>query len=225
MNIAQTIDHTLLRPEQSTAARIEQLCHEAIEYGFASVCVLPCHVSLAVKCLEGTAIPVCSVVGFPLGGNLAATKRVEAEQLLQAGARELDMVMNIAALKSREYGTVFDDIAGVVETAHAQGAIVKVIIECGALDDNEKLRAACIVSDAGADFIKTSTGFGYGGATIQDVRLLREHVAPHVKVKASGGIRTRAQALELLNAGADRLGTSAGVTIVTDSVDSPHSTY
>jgi deoxyribose-phosphate aldolase len=144
---------------------------------------------------------------------------------MQAGARELDMVMNIAALKSREYGTVFDDIAGVVETAHAHGAIVKVIIECGALDDNEKLRAACIVSDAGADFIKTSTGFGYGGVTIQDVRLLREHVAPHVKVKASGGIRTRAQALELLSAGADRLGTSAGVTIVTDSVDSPHSTY
>ncbi len=196
-----------------------------MEYGFASVCVLPYTVPLAVKVLAHTTIPVCSVVGFPLGGNLSATKRAEAEHLLAAGARELDMVLNIAALKSGDTQLVVDDIAGVVETAHSNGAIVKVIVECGALSHEEKVRAAHLVSAAGADFIKTSTGFGYGGATVDDVRLLRQNVAPHVKVKASGGIRTRAQALELLHAGAVRLGTSAGVAIVTDAVASSDISY
>ncbi|MCX7929514.1 MAG: deoxyribose-phosphate aldolase [Chlorobi bacterium] len=215
MNLAATIDHTLLRPDQSTQQRIEQLCYEAIEHGFASVCVLPQWVPLAVQMLVDTTIPVCSVVGFPLGGNLPQTKCVEAMHLLEAGARELDMVLNIAALKSGDDRRVFDDIAGVVSIAHERGAIVKVIIECGALDEQEKRRAANMVSRAGADFIKTSTGFGYGGATIDDVRFLRAHVAPTVKVKASGGIRTREHALALLDAGAERLGTSAGVAIVT----------
>jgi deoxyribose-phosphate aldolase len=225
MNIAATIDHTLLRPEQSTPERIEQLCREALQYGFASVCVLPCWVPTAAGFLRGTSIPVCSVVGFPLGGNLAATKRSEAEHLLAAGARELDMVLNIAALKSGDDELVLDDIAGVVEIAHAAGAIVKVIIECGALTDHEKQRAAALVSAAEADFIKTSTGFGYGGATVSDVQLLRASVAPTVKVKASGGIRTHAQAEELLAAGADRLGTSAGVAIVTGAVESSPASY
>ncbi|GIV54987.1 MAG: deoxyribose-phosphate aldolase [Candidatus Kapaibacterium sp.] len=225
MNLAATIDHTLLRPDQSTADRIEQLCREAIEFGFASVCVLPCWVPLAVHMLSETLIPVCSVVGFPLGGNLATTKRAEAQHLLAVGARELDMVLNIAALKSGNDRLVLDDIAGVVETAHAAGALAKVIIECGALTEDEKRRAAALVSTAGADFIKTSTGFGYGGATVEDVQLLRAQVAPTVKVKASGGIRTRSQAEQLLHAGADRLGTSAGVAIVTGTVEPSSASY
>ncbi len=225
MNIAATIDHTLLRPNESTADRIEQLCREAIEFGFASVCVLPSWVPLAVRILEHTTIPVCSVVGFPLGGNLPSTKRAEAEHLLAAGARELDMVINIGALKSGRDQEVLDDIAGVVESAHRGGALVKVIIECGALSEDEKRCAAALVSSAGADFIKTSTGFGYGGATLEDVQLLRAAVAPTVKVKASGGIRTRAQAEQLLRAGADRLGTSAGVAIVAGHVEPPSASY
>lgn len=225
MNIAATIDHTLLRPELSTHERIEQLCREAIEYGFASVCVLPWWVPRAVELLSGTTIPVCSVVGFPLGGNLPSTKRTEAEHLIAAGAREIDMVLNIAALKSGQDIAVLDDIRGVVEVAHANGALVKVIIECGALENDEKIRAADLVSAANADFIKTSTGFGYGGATVEDVQLLRRSVAPSVKVKAAGGIRTRAQALALLNAGADRLGTSSGVTIITEAVVDPSVPY
>lgn len=225
MNIAATIDHTLLRPELSTHERIEQLCREAIEYGFASVCVLPWWVPRAVELLSGTTIPVCSVVGFPLGGNLPSTKRTEAEHLIAAGAREIDMVLNIAALKSGQDIAVLDDIRGVVEVAHANGALVKVIIECGALENDEKIRAADLVSAANADFIKTSTGFGYGGATVEDVQLLRRSVAPSVKVKAAGGIRTREQALALLNAGADRLGTSSGVTIITEAVVDPSVPY
>lgn len=225
MNIAATIDHTLLRPELSTHERIEQLCREAIEYGFASVCVLPWWVPRAVELLSGTTIPVCSVVGFPLGGNLPSTKRTEAEHLIAAGAREIDMVLNIAALKSGQDIAVLDDIRGVVDVAHANGALVKVIIECGALENDEKIRAADLVSAANADFIKTSTGFGYGGATVEDVQLLRRSVAPSVKVKAAGGIRTRAQALALLNAGADRLGTSSGVTIITEAVVDPSVPY
>lgn len=225
MNIAATIDHTLLRPELSTHERIEQLCREAIEYGFASVCVLPWWVPRAVELLSGTTIPVCSVVGFPLGGNLPSTKRTEAEHLIAAGAREIDMVLNIAALKSGQDIAVLDDIRGVVDVAHANGALVKVIIECGALENDEKIRAADLVSAANADFIKTSTGFGYGGATVEDVQLLRRSVAPSVKVKAAGGIRTREQALALLNAGADRLGTSSGVTIITEAVVDPSVPY
>lgn len=225
MNIAATIDHTLLRPEHSTPARIEQLCREAMEHGFASVCVLPYYVELAASLLTGSGIPVCSVVGFPLGGNLPHTKQAEAEHLLAAGARELDMVINIAALKSGNDELVLRDICGVVECAHAAGAIVKVIIECCVLETEEKVRAARIVSDSGADFIKTSTGFGSGGATVEDVQLLRTHVAPSVQVKASGGIRTREQALALLAAGATRLGTSAGVAIVRGSVEQPSQPY
>lgn len=225
MNIAATIDHTLLRPELSTHERIEQLCREAIEYGFASVCVLPWWVPRAVELLSGTTIPVCSVVGFPLGGNLPSTKRTEAEHLIAAGAREIDMVLNIAALKSGQDTAVLDDIRGVVDIAHANGALVKVIIECGALENDEKIRAADLVSAANADFIKTSTGFGYGGATVEDVQLLRRSVAPSVKVKAAGGIRTRAQALALLNAGAERLGTSSGVTIITEAIVDPSVPY
>lgn len=224
-NIAATIDHTLLRPELSNHERIEQLCREAIQYGFASVCILPWWVPRAVELLSTTTIPVCSVVGFPLGGNLPSTKRIEAEQLLQAGAREIDMVLNIPALKSGQDAAVLDDIRRVVEVAHAQGALVKVIIECGALNHDEKIRAATLVSAANADFIKTSTGFGYGGATVEDVQLLRRSVVPSVKVKAAGGIRTRTQAIALLEAGADRLGTSSGVAIVTEAFVDPSLPY
>lgn len=217
INLAATIDHTLLRPEQSTRQRIEQLCSEAQRYGFASVCVLPRWVPLAAELLYNTPVAVCSVVGFPLGGNLTLTKQSEAAHLITAGAQELDMVMDIAALKSGDDRAVLDDIRAVVETAHPHGVIVKVIIECSVLDEHEKVRAAELVSTAEADFIKTSTGFSTHGATVEDVRLLRRVVAPSVKVKAAGGIRTRQQALALIEAGAERIGTSAGVAIVSDT--------
>jgi deoxyribose-phosphate aldolase len=213
MNIAATIDHTVLRPD-STRADVEKICSEAITHRFASVCILPWHVEHAAALLASENIPVCTVVGFPLGASTTECKVAETLIAIKQGAREIDMVASITALKSGLFDDVYNDIREVTQAAHAQGAIVKVIIETSLLTDDEKKRMCSFVTQAGADYIKTSTGFSTGGATLEDVELLRAHVGPAVKVKASGGIRDRQTALAMLQAGADRLGTSSGVLIV-----------
>lgn len=215
--IAQTIDHTLLRPE-STFVQIEQLCREAIEHSFASVCVLPHFVHRAHDIVDEHGIKVCTVVGFPLGSTYGLVKAHEAKEAIARGADEIDMVLNIPALINGEYEDVLYDIEEVVEACHALNTPVKVIIETCLLTHDQKLRACELVNRSMADFIKTSTGFSTAGATIEDVKLLRANVGNEVRVKASGGIRTREFAIELLQAGADRLGTSSGVTIVGGTV-------
>ncbi|MCE5316824.1 MAG: deoxyribose-phosphate aldolase [Parachlamydia sp.] len=206
------IDHTLLKPE-ATDREIEKLCLEALQYGFASVCVLPVWVKLAYSLLQDRC-KVCSVVGFPLGGNISQIKAQEAGQLVQDGASEIDMVISIGLLKSDRWADVRQDIQAVVKAS--QPAIVKVILETCLLSDEEK-RIACRLSlEAGAHFVKTSTGFSKAGATLHDIALMREIVGPSFGVKASGGIRDRATALAMIDAGANRLGTSSGVTIILD---------
>lgn len=211
--LARAIDHTALKPD-TTAAQIRQLCDEALQYHFASVCVLPTYVHLANQVLDGSDVAVCTVVGFPLGGSYGMVKAHEAREAIARGATEIDMVLNIAALKNGDDNEVLFDIEEVVEISHSLGALVKVIIETCLLSDDEKRKACEIVSKAQADYIKTSTGFSTGGATIEDVQLLRRHVGEFVKVKASGGIRSTDFALALLDAGAERLGASAGVAII-----------
>lgn len=213
--LAAAIDHTLLKPE-ATEAHIATLCDEACTYSFASVCVNPTHVAFAAKRLEGSPVKVCTVIGFPLGANASAAKVFETELAIKQGAGEVDMVINIGALKANNDELVQDDIAAVVAVARAANLtiIVKVIIETSLLTDNEKIRACKLVTAAGADFIKTSTGFSTGGATLDDVKLLRANIGTHVKVKASGGVRDVIFALELLAAGAERLGTSSGAALV-----------
>jgi len=213
MNLAATIDHTVLRPD-STLADVQKVCLEAITHRFASVCILPWYVERAYSILASEAIPVCTVVGFPLGASTTASKVAESEIAIRQGAHEIDMVASITAVKSGLFDEVYQDIREVTQVAHAGGAIVKVIIETCLLTDEEKKRLCSIVTQAGADFIKTSTGFSTGGATIADVQLLRSNVGPSVKVKASGGIRDKETAIAMINAGADRLGTSSGVLIV-----------
>ena len=193
---------------------MQKVCLEAIEHRFASVCVLPWYVLRAHDILAPEGIPVCTVIGFPLGSSTTASKVAESEIALRQGAREIDMVASITALKSGLFDEVYDDIHEVTQATHALGGVVKVIIETCLLTDDEKRRMCSIVTQAGADFIKTSTGFSTGGATLDDVRLLRQHVGPSVKVKASGGIRDRETALDMLEAGAERLGTSSGILIV-----------
>lgn len=214
--LAAFIDHTLLRPE-ATRPQVERLCEEALEQGFAAACVNPAWISLAARRLGGSGVKAASVVGFPLGATSTAAKRAEAEAALLAGAEELDMVMNVGALKSGELERVEADICGVVEVCHAAGAILKVILETAYLSDEEKVAASRLAQRAGADFVKTSTGFGASGATLADVRLMRRTVGPRMGVKASGGIRTLAAALSFLEAGATRLGTSAGVAILREA--------
>lgn len=211
--IAQTIDHTLLKPD-ATAEQIITLCAEAREHSFASVCVLPWHVQRAADALVGSKVAVCTVVGFPLGGTFTAAKVHEAELALFHGAREIDMVANVTALKSGDVDAVAADIREVVAAVHERKGIVKVIIETCLLTNAQKMQMCNIVTQAHADFIKTSTGFSTGGATIEDVRLLREHVGANVRVKASGGIRDLATAQAMIEAGAARLGTSSGVAIM-----------
>lgn len=211
--LAARIDQTLLRPD-STRRECIAFCQEAAPHGFATVCILPAWVADAVDVLEGAATRVCTVVGFPHGGASASAKQVEAATVVADGALEVDMVCNVSALKSGSDILVFDEIQAVVEVASAAGALVKVILECAYLTDDEKRRACRLAQEAGAGFVKTSTGFGPHGATIDDVRLLRAAVGPEMGVKAAGGIRTHDDALAMLEAGADRIGTSAGVALL-----------
>jgi deoxyribose-phosphate aldolase len=218
--IARRIDHTLLKPE-ATRAQIETLCREAREHGFATVCVNPSWVPLCRDLLRGSETRVCTVVGFPLGATLPEVKAYEASRVVAEGACEVDMVVNVGALKSGEFRTVERDIAGVVESSHRGGALVKVIIEAALLDDDEKVRACVLSQAAGADFVKTSTGFGPGGATAADVALMRRVVGPQMGVKAAGGVRDLESARAMLQAGADRIGASVGVKIVSESQGAP----
>lgn len=215
-DIARLIDHTLLKPDASRG-QVEALCREARDHGFATVCVNPAWVGLCRALLEGSASRVCSVVGFPLGATLAEVKAFEARRVVEAGACEVDMVINVGALKSGDYRLVEQDVAGVVEASRRGGALVKVIIEAALLDDDEKVRACVLSKAAGADFVKTSTGFGPGGATAADVALMRRVVGPEMGVKAAGGVRDLESAKAMLAAGADRIGASVGVKIVQES--------
>jgi deoxyribose-phosphate aldolase len=214
--LAAVLDHTLLKPD-ATRAQVIQLCHEAAEHGFACAMVNPIWVGTAVETLAGTGVPVGVVVGFPLGASLAPSKRDETARVLKLGAHDVDMVLNIGLLKSgtrEDYEAVRQDIRGVVELAHGAGAIVKVILETCLLTFEEKLRASEIALGAGVDFLKTSTGFSTGGATVDDIALLREAAGTRAGVKASGGIRTLADATAMLRAGASRIGASASVRIL-----------
>ncbi len=211
--LASYIDHTLLKPE-ATEEDIRRVCREALQYHFAGVCVNPTWIALVHDMVADAGVVPCTVVGFPLGATLPAAKAFEARLSLDAGAREIDMVMNIGRLKSGHYTYVVDDIARVVHEGHEEGALVKVILETALLTDEEKVAACVLAKIAGADYVKTSTGFGPGGATVEDVALMRRVVGPDMGVKAAGGIRTREQALALIRAGATRLGTSAGVKLV-----------
>ncbi len=212
-NIASMIDHTLLKPD-ATPDQIAQLCFEARKFGFASVCVNPGHVKLCADLLRGSPVKVCTVIGFPLGATSPEAKVYETETALRDGATEIDMVINIGALKGGDYTWVARDIRSVVETAHAAGAIVKVIIETSLLTDEEKVKACLLSKEAEADFVKTSTGFAGGGATVDDVVLMRRVVGPEMGVKASGGVHTYEEARSMVEAGATRIGASAGVKIV-----------
>lgn len=205
------IDHTLLRPD-ATLHEIERLCAESIQHQFAAVCINPCWVEKASQCLKGTSVKLCSVVGFPLGANTIETKAEEARQLSRWSVDEIDMVMNIGALKSKDFDVVLQDIRAVVNAAPQ--AMIKVILETCLLTDEEKVIAAHLVKESGAHFVKTSTGFSRGGATLDDVELLRKAVGPALGVKASGGIRELSFALGLIKAGATRLGTSSGVFLM-----------
>ena len=210
--LARTIDHTLLKPE-ATAEMIDTLCSEAREYGFASVCVNPSNVSRCADNLAGSSVPVCSVVGFPLGATLTSVKAFETLQAMDAGATEIDMVINIGALKDGDYDLVREDISAVAKACHKREVVCKVIIEAALLTDEEKVAACLLIADAGADYSKTSTGFGPSVATVEDVALMRA-VAPDLGVKAAGGIRTYDAALAMLRAGATRIGASSGIAIV-----------
>lgn len=210
-DLASTIDHTLLKP-QATEAQIRQLCMEARQYGFASVCVNPTWVPLSADLLRGAKPVVATVIGFPLGATLTEVKAYETERSIALGASEVDMVINIGELKSKHYDKVKEDIAAVV--AAARGHIVKVIIETALLSDEEKVEACVLSKAAGASFVKTSTGFSGGGATVADVALMRRVVGAEMGVKASGGIHSAEEAKAMLQAGATRIGASAGVKIV-----------
>ena len=212
-DIAGMIDHTLLKPD-ATADQIAQLCYEARKYKFASVCVNPTHVKLCAELLQGTQVKVCTVIGFPLGASAPEVKAFEAQTALKDGATEIDMVLNIGALKAGDLTLVARDIHEVVKVGHAAGAIVKVIIETALLNEEEKVTACLLCKEAGADFVKTSTGFSGGGATVDDVNLMRRVVGPEMGIKASGGVRDFEDAQNMVKAGATRLGASAGVKIV-----------
>ncbi len=211
--LAGMIDHTLLKPD-ATIEEIKTLCSEARQYSFASVCVNPCHVKLCSDLLKGTKVKVCTVIGFPLGSNPTSVKRLEAENAIAEGAQELDMVINVGWLKSGLYREVFEDIQQVVIPAKNRRVIVKVILETCLLTDEEIVKACLICKQAGASYVKTSTGFSKGGATVQAVSLMRQVVGSTVGVKASGGIRTTEDARAMVEHGADRIGASASVKIV-----------
>ena len=212
--IAAMIDHTVLHA-YATDEQIVKLCAEAKEYQFASVCVNPCHVARAAGLLKGTAVKVATVVGFPLGANTTETKAFETKDAIAKGADEIDMVLDIGAMKSKRYDDVQNQIHAVVLAA--SGKLVKVIIETCYLTDEEKVIACKASAEAGAEYVKTSTGFGTGGATAKDVALMKKSISANMKVKASGGIHNYAEALAMVEAGASRLGASAGIAIVSDA--------
>ncbi|MFD2673464.1 deoxyribose-phosphate aldolase [Marinicrinis sediminis] len=209
---ADQIDHTLLKPD-ATREQVMKLIEEAREHGFASVCVNPRWVETAARQLKGTAVKVCTVIGFPLGATLTEVKAAETSMVIAQGAQEVDMVLSIGDLKDGNLDGVRRDIAAVVEAARGQ-ALVKVIIETSLLTDEEKKKACTLAEEAGAQFVKTSTGFSGGGATVSDIRLMKETVGERLEVKASGGIRTKEDAGDLIAAGASRLGASSGVKII-----------
>lgn len=212
-NIASFIDHTLLKPE-AAEADVLRICAEAIQYGFKSVCVNPVWVKTVHQALRESSVLTCSVVGFPLGATPTDVKVFEARGATLDGADEIDMVINIASARAGELGALVDDISAVAEAAHAGGAILKVIIETALLNDEQKVIACQAAAQAGADFVKTSTGFNGGGATAEDVALMRATVGPSIGVKASGGVRSREDAEAMIAAGANRIGASSGLAIV-----------
>ncbi len=215
-DIASYIDHTILKPE-TTEEQVIQICNEAKEYGFFSVCVNPFYTSLVRKNLEGSEVKTCVVIGFPLGATDKEVKAFETKTAISNGAQEIDMVINIGALKAQNYNFVEEDIIGVVRESKGK-AHVKVIIECCLLTDEEKVKASEISVKAGADFVKTSTGFSTSGAKIEDILLMRKTVGSNIGVKASGGIRDYKTALQMIEAGASRIGASAGIKILKESL-------
>lgn len=212
MELNRMIDHTILKPE-ATEAAVQKIIDEAKEYNFFSVCINPCWVAFASEQLADTDVAVCTVIGFPLGANTPEVKAYEAADAIKNGANEVDMVINIGALKSQQYDHVRQDIQGIVDAAKGK-ALVKVIIETALLTDEEKVKACELAEEAGADFVKTSTGFSTGGAKVADIRLMRETVGPDMGVKASGGVHNAEEALAMIEAGATRIGASTGVAIV-----------
>ncbi|HOM42402.1 MAG TPA: deoxyribose-phosphate aldolase [Bacillota bacterium] len=212
--LARYIDHTLLKPD-AKEGDIIKLCKEALEYKFASVCVNASYVKLAYSFLQGTEVRVCTVAGFPLGATTKEAKAFEASQAIENGAAEIDMVINVGALKSGKPDAVKEDIKAVVDVCKDK-ALLKVIIETCLLTDEEKVTACLLSMEAGADFVKTSTGFSVGGATVEDIKLMRRTIGPDMGVKASGGIRNLESALKMIEAGASRIGASASVSIVNE---------
>ncbi len=215
MDIAKYIDHTILKPE-ATVEDVKKLCKEAKEYNFASVCVNGCYAKLVSTELMGTDVKTCVVVGFPLGAMTKEAKVFETSQAIENGATEIDMVINVGALKDKNYSLLKEDIEAVVNAAKGK-ALVKVIIETCLLSDEEKVKACEIAKEAKADFVKTSTGFSSGGATKEDIALMRKTVGPDLGVKASGGVRDFKTAMDMINAGASRIGASASISIVSES--------
>jgi deoxyribose-phosphate aldolase len=222
--LARMIDHTMLKAE-ATPKEIEQLCAEALKYRFASVCINGSHVPLCARLLKGSPVKVCTVIGFPLGAAASAAKAAETELAIREGAQEVDMVINVGMLKAGEYQYVEKDISGVVGVAHRHKVLAKVILETGLLSDEEKVKACVLARRAGADFVKTSTGFGKGGATAGDIALMRRVVGSAMGVKASGGVRSRQDALTMVASGADRIGASASVKIIGGESGEPARTY
>ena len=222
--LARMIDHTMLKAE-ATPKEIEQLCAEALKYRFASVCINGSHVPLCARLLKGSPVKVCTVIGFPLGAAASAAKAAETELAIREGAQEVDMVINVGMLKAGEYQYVEKDISGVVGVAHRHKVLAKVILETGLLSDEEKVKACVLARRAGADYVKTSTGFGKGGATAGDIALMRRVVGSAMGVKASGGVRSRQDALTMVASGADRIGASASVKIIGGESGEPARTY
>ncbi len=215
--IAAWIDHTLLKPD-ATAAQVKKLCQEAVQYSFASVCANPVNIPLIAELLAGSKVKVCSVVAFPFGATPPTVKMFETLACIDAGATEIDMVINIGALKGQEYGQVYNEIFALAQVCHHRNALLKVILEMASLTRREKIIGCLISKAAGADFVKTSTGYGPGGATVEDIDLMYRVVGPEIKIKAAGGIRNLQAALAMIGAGASRLGASAGIQIVQEAV-------
>ena len=211
MNYNKMIDHTVLKAD-TPLETVKRICDEAMEYGFASVCINPCHVAYCADYLKDSDVNVCTVIGFPLGANTSAVKAFETKDSIANGADEIDMVMNIGALKDKNYDLVRDDVKAVVEAAN--GTLVKVILETCLLTEDEIKKACELCVEAKADYVKTSTGFSTRGATIEDVRIMKEAVHGKAKVKAAGGVRTPEDMVKIVAAGADRIGTSAGCSLV-----------